>query len=172
MIDSYIFFKVIFWSYATFGTYFFYLHNYSDSVSDTCSLPVLAHSGDHSGCRAACYGYGRNFWPVCEGLPPAWQEEEIRDQGPQEDPQPRLQRAVHLQGRPRFESQLRLVLHSFVSGNLLLLLAIWFACSLQIWEGVETATSWRFNKLLTEYLTHTQLYSHTLSLSEAGRDWF
>lgn len=62
-----------------------------------------------------------------------------------------------------FKKHLRITNSFFFlfAGDLLLPLTIQFACSLECWEGVETATSWHINKLLTEYLSHAQLHSHT-----------
>lgn len=142
----------------------------------TCLLslfPPLAHSGDHPGCRTACYGHGWHIWPIRKGLPAAWQEEEVWDQGPQEDPQPCLQWTVHLQGTPHTECSKTFAHLKHFLVHLLVPLTIWFACSCECWEGVETATSWHINKLLTECLSHTKLQSHTRTHThtEAHRDW-
>ena len=67
-------------------------------LSSPIVVPIAAVCGGDSGRGSARHGHVRHVGPVREGVPDARQEEEARDEGSPQDPQPRLQRDLRLQG--------------------------------------------------------------------------
>ena len=67
-------------------------------LSASIVVPIAAVCGGDSGRGSARHGHVRHVGPIREGVPDARQEEEARDEGSPQDPQPCLQRDLRLQG--------------------------------------------------------------------------